>query len=176
VDRGSVTADIAVTIPRALPGFGVLVLAVVASSSACSSSGPRDATAPDAVQDAAAPDVRQDVAAPDAFPGDVEAPDAVQDGEAPDADQDTETCVRTCALGAAIGCPSRLTCVSQCRQDLASGVCPLETHAAYLCLIAGGTDAVICINGQTALKAGYCEPEKGALMTCLLATRDAGSD
>ena len=175
MERRSATADIAVTIPGARPCLGVLVLAMASSSSACSSSGPRDATAPDVFQDAAAPDVLQDVAAPDAFPGDAEVPDADQDGDAPDADQDKETCVQICALGTAIGC-SAVTCVSRCRQDLSNGICTEELRAGHRCLIAAGTDAVTCINGQTAIKAGYCGSEKDAITTCLDATRDAGVD
>jgi hypothetical protein len=149
---------------------------MVSGSSACSSSSPRDAKAPDVFEEAGGLDVLQDVGARDEGPRDAEAPDAVRDGEALDADQDTEACLRICALGTALGCTD-ITCVSQCRQDLASGICHAEKRALQLCVIAAGTDAVFCVLGRPATKAGYCVPEKDALTLCLAGpSGDAGSD
>ena len=177
MDRRSVSARRAVKIRQPRPRFAVLLLAAVSSSSACSSSGPRDAATSDAFEDATALDAFGDASTPDTF-GDADVADSAQGTEVPDASQDDQICAQICALGTLIGCSTDSgACASQCLQDLAMRACYPEKIAAQLCVIAIGPDALTCMNGRTFVKAGTCEPEKGALTTCLLGARaDAGSD
>ena len=95
-----------------------------------------------------------------------------------DAGQDEEICARSASSESRSVAPTESgACASQCLHDLAIRICYQETLAAQRCVIAVGAEGVTCMNGRTFLKAGTCEPEKGALTTCLLGTRaDAGCD
>ena len=135
--------------------------------------------------DAGAIDARPpDVGLPDVGPPDVGPPEVGLSDVSPsdlspsDALDDDAICAQGCQLGTQAGCGmDEATCIATCRQEFATGICYPETRAAHLCVNAIGVNALTCMNGRTFVKKGICEPEKGALTTCLSNTvADASSD
>jgi hypothetical protein len=161
------------------------------SAGACSTSVKRDAgTADSATEDAGTLDAEAGMTDADArlSEADVRMSDAdALDGEMPDAEMhdegtadgtgDDAICAQGCQLGTDVCGADYGTCAVMCRQSFGSGVCLPERRAAQNCVIAAGKDGIMCVNGQTHVKAGYCETEIGTLTTCLLgAPVDASGD
>jgi hypothetical protein len=170
-------------------GLAILLSAIVAIPSACSSSRAKDAGTSGAPNDADAPDTFQDTLTPDAFQDvrtfevvlrDARVPDTVEDAEARDAMTDAlsddEICMRTCETRAAAGCRApNPQCAPNCRRDLAMGLCYQELRRLQLCILAIGPDAYACVNGAEVLE--VCLPEQQALTACLFPPqRDAARD
>ena len=149
-----------------LLGLAAHLLAIASMSSACSGSRTNDAAAPDALDDAKPADAPDEAAPADAAP----------DTEAPDAPIDEPLCRTLCSLRTAAGCSAEdPECVSNCRNDLATGVCYGEARRTQMCVVAIGLDAFTCSGGRAVVKAEVCQEEKNALTACLLGPRDAGA-